>query len=260
MPTSRIRAQASVSDPHLNRFQRPPLGVPLVGPRVGEVWRDVREHEGEPLWPERFPRDGLALWAAEMGTHAAAGQLQQRPTARQGGLFKREWFVDRVKAVPPAAVHEMVRAWDLASTAGDTADPDYTVGLKMHRDPITSLLYISEVIRQRWSPAAVEAGLLATAKRDGYGCKIRLPREPAQSGKFQAWHFTTKLQGFSVNLEPEMTSKENRADPFAAQCEVGNVKLVEGSWNQAFIDELCAFPVGSKNEMLQKSFSYPLPQ
>lgn len=60
---------------NVNRFQRPPLGVPLVGPRVGEVWRDVREHEGEPLWPERFPRDGLALWAAEMGTHAAAGQL-----------------------------------------------------------------------------------------------------------------------------------------------------------------------------------------
>jgi phage terminase large subunit-like protein len=33
----------------------------------------------------------------------------------------------------------------------------------------------------------------------------------------------------------------NRAAPLAAQCEIGMVKLLEGRWNQAFIDEVCAF-------------------
>ena len=30
----------------------------------------------------------------------AAGQYQQRPTAREGGLFKREWFANPAKFAP----------------------------------------------------------------------------------------------------------------------------------------------------------------
>jgi hypothetical protein len=37
-------------------------------------------------------------------------------------------------------------------------------------------------------------------------------------------------------------------DPFAAQCEHGFVKLVAGDWNQAFVDELCAFPNGAHDD------------
>jgi predicted phage terminase large subunit-like protein len=39
----------------------------------------------------------------------------------------------------------------------------------------------------------------------------------------------------------------------AAQCEHGLVKLVEGSWNQAFIDELCAFPNGVHDDQVDAS-------
>jgi hypothetical protein len=57
-----------------------------------------------------------------MTSHAAAGQLQQRPTAREGGLFKREWFANPVKYVPEGL--QRVRSWDLASASDPKADPD----------------------------------------------------------------------------------------------------------------------------------------
>lgn len=44
-----------------------------------------------------------------MTSHAAAGQLQQRPTAREGGLFKRHWFANPVKYVPDGL--HLVRSW-----------------------------------------------------------------------------------------------------------------------------------------------------
>ncbi len=53
-----------------------------------------------------------------------------------------------------------------------------------------------------------------------------------------------------VSSEREEGNKENRADPFAAQCEHGFVKLVEGAWNQAFIEELCAFPSGAHDDQV----------
>ena len=49
-----------------------------------------------------------------LSTHVAAGQLQQRPTAREGGLFKRAWFANPVKVAPEGL--DLVRAWDFAGT------------------------------------------------------------------------------------------------------------------------------------------------
>jgi hypothetical protein len=52
-----------------------------------------------------------------MSSHMAAGQLQQRPSARDGGLFKRMWFANPAKFVDRDQLR-LVRAWDLAWTSG----------------------------------------------------------------------------------------------------------------------------------------------
>ena len=104
------------------------------GPKIGEPWRDFRE-EGDPLWKSRFPKQTLKTWCGSMTSHAAAGQLQQRPTAREGGLFKRQWLANPAKCVPEDL--ELVRAWDFASSVQLTNDPDWTVGLLMGRHPAT---------------------------------------------------------------------------------------------------------------------------
>ena len=53
-----------------------------------------------------------------------------------------------------------------------------------------------------------------------------------------------------MSIEPEQGSKERSADPFASQCENGMVRLVEGQWNGAFIDELCAFPNAAHDDQV----------
>jgi predicted phage terminase large subunit-like protein len=217
------------------------------GPKISEAWHDFRQ-EGESLWKSRFPEEVLKSWASSMTSHAAAGQLQQRPTAREGGLFKRQWFANPVKFFPEGL--QRVRSWDLASASDATTDPDYSVGLLMGLDPRTELLYIIDVIRGRWSPAEVENKIKATARWDGEETRIRIPQDPGQAGKFQANYLVGQLRGYSVSTEREEGDKANRADPFAAQCEHGFVKMVEGDWNNSFVDELCAFPNGVHDDQV----------
>ena len=178
----------------------------------------------------------------------AAGQLQQRPTAREGGLFKREWFANPVKFAPEWL--EKVRSWDFASSVQLSNDPDWTVGLLMGREPLTDLIYIVDVIRARLTPGQREQRVKATALLDGEELRIGIPQDPGGAGKFEAHHFVRFLQGYAVSIEREQGTKERRADSFAAQCEHGMVKLVEGQWNRAFVDELCAFPNGAHDDQV----------
>jgi len=53
---------------------------------------DPREDEGELLFDERFPEDVVDRDEATMGPYAAAGQFQQQPIPRGGGVIKREWW------------------------------------------------------------------------------------------------------------------------------------------------------------------------
>jgi predicted phage terminase large subunit-like protein len=217
------------------------------GPKIGQAWYDFR-NPGEPLWKARFSKDELKRQHKTLTSHAAAGQLQQRPSAREGGLFKWEWFANPVKFVPPEL--ERVRAWDLASAYDESQDPDYTVGLLMGRDPQTELFFILNVIRGRFSPGEREKAIRSTAILDGESCHIRIPQDPGGAGKFEAHHLVGLLHGYIVRTEREEASKEFRANSFAAQCEHGFVKLLEGPWNQAFVEELCAFPAGAHDDQV----------
>lgn len=55
-------------------------------------WEDWRTEPGELLWPERFGEREVELLERQMGPWTAAGQLQQRPEPKGGGVVKREWW------------------------------------------------------------------------------------------------------------------------------------------------------------------------
>ena len=54
-------------------------------------WSDPRTIEGECFWEERFPPKAVAICKAQ-GPYAWAGQYQQRPDIRGGGLIKTEYW------------------------------------------------------------------------------------------------------------------------------------------------------------------------
>lgn len=208
---------------------------------------DPRTTPGELLWPERMGETEIAKLEIALGSYASAGQLQQRPAPRDGGMFKRRWF--EIVAAAPAGGRK-VRKWDLAGTVEEAGkDPDWTVGTLMSRDA-AGFFWIENIIRFRGSPHEVEQAIINTAKADGTSVTVGLSQDPGQAGKFQVRHLISKLAGFNVKSEPETGSKEVRATPFAAQCEAGNVKVVKGDWNDAFFDEAEAFPNAAHDDQV----------
>jgi len=54
---------------------------------------------------------------------------------------------------------------------------------------------------------------------------------------------------YDVRYSTESGEKVLRAEPFSAQCEAGNVKLVDGPWIREYLDEITYFPNGFKDLM-----------
>jgi predicted phage terminase large subunit-like protein len=53
---------------------------------------DPRSKDGELLFPKRFPEEVVDRDERVMGPYATAGQFQQAPEPRGGGVIKREWW------------------------------------------------------------------------------------------------------------------------------------------------------------------------
>ena len=215
---------------------------------VVERWcQDQRTEEGELLWEERFPAHTVARDRKAAGEYAFAGQYQQRPSPRGGALFQRDWF-EVVDAAP--AIGTDVRGWDLAATPGE-ANPDaaFTAGVRI-RVLGSGLIYILDVVRGQLGPHDVDKLIKNTASQDGWHIPQDIPQDPGAAGKTVITHFLRLLAGYTVRFTPETGEKETRAQPVASQAEAGNVKLVRGAWNEAFLDELASFPKGAYKDQV----------
>jgi len=109
---------------------------------------DPRTEPDELLWPERFGPKEIVDLKISLGSYAAAGQLQQRPSPAGGGIFKRHWFryfqprganlppvmvrlpdgteTSIVAIEEPRQVEEQIQSWDCAFK--DLSTSDYVVG------------------------------------------------------------------------------------------------------------------------------------
>lgn len=217
--------------------------------RTSIGFEDPRTVDGELLDPGRFPRSEVENLKRDMGSFAYAGQYQQRPAPREGGMFKRHWFADKIIGAAPAGT-TWVRHWDLAATKSTTAAR--TAGVKLGRAPDGSFI-VGHVVKDQIEGPDVRRLIKTTAETDGRGVKISLPQDPGQAGKVQSKDMIAMLAGFVAQAEPETGDKVTRAEPFSAQCEAGNVYLVRGEWNDDYLDELCLFPGGAFKDQVDAS-------
>lgn len=227
---------------------------------------DPRRKEGELAWPERFPREALdgTLYPqlrAVGGDYAIAGQMQQRPSPRGGGMFAREdWRYVRADEVPFSRCTPPVRGWDFAATerkkrggaAARSAAAKMVLGPPPH-DPQgeRTAVYVLDVTAGWWSPGQLHRRMLALAKADGTTCEQSVPQDPGQAGKDQVHSIRRRLAGFTVHASPEQGDKVTRAGPLATQVEGHNVYLVECStWNSDFVAEGASFPRGRLKDQI----------
>ncbi len=168
----------------------------------------------------------------------------------QGDRFRREWFADPLSERPAFLTH-WVRYWDKAGTEGAG---DWSAGVLIGRAGAT--FYVLDVVRGQWSAAQRNAVIRQTTAADAAVCPryaVWVEQEPGSGGKESAEKTIAELAGYDVHAERVTGTKVVRANPFAAQCEAGNVRLVAGAWNSAYVSELCAFPDGPHDDQVDGS-------
>lgn len=223
----------------MQRLHEEDLAGWLLDGGNGEVWEHLElsaiQPDGSALWPEKHTIQELNRMELA-APYVFSGQYRQRPSPPAGGFFKPD-NIEIVDALPSEILKE-VRAWDLASSENEG---DFTAGPRMVKGK-DNIIYIVDMVHGQWGPDGVNRTIKQTAEMDGKKVVIRLPQDPGQAGKSQAKSFITMLAGFSVVVETVSGDKITRAQPFAAQVNVGNVKMLRGPWNKTLIDELRNFP------------------
>jgi predicted phage terminase large subunit-like protein len=204
----------------------------------------VREKD-ELLWPEREGPAEIAAIKNAMGPYGYAGQYQQTPAPAGGGIFTTFEIVGlEIHLMPRGS--KWIRYWDKAGSEGKG---DYSAGVLMCVTP-SGEFYVCDVVKGQWSAANREKVMRDTATGDGIAVRIWLEQEPGSGGKDSAAYSAKLLAGFAVSLERATGDKESRARPLAAQAAIGNVKLLRGPWNKAFIEECQMFPNGSHDDQI----------
>jgi predicted phage terminase large subunit-like protein len=214
-------------------------------------FEDPRTEEGELLFPERFPAAELAKLKKAKGSYAWAGQYQQRPAPREGGIFQRGWFIP-VRELP-AGTRKTVRAWDIGATEGG-GDPSAGARCTKVGNGDEARYFFTDCRWGQWSPANLERELKVTAATDTTAVTIRLPQDPGAAGKGYVLTLVNKLHGYAVKVAQPTGSKVTRATALATQAEAGNVYILvtgdpaKDAWIEPFLDELCVFPTGAHDD------------
>jgi predicted phage terminase large subunit-like protein len=206
---------------------------------------------GTPLWPQWESLEALNQKQIVVGSRIWSALFQQSPLPDTERLFN----VNLLRSIEPERSTEIsrrrtVRAWDLAGTPViGNRDPDWTVGLRLTLEE-SGRYVVEDIVRLRDSYRAVQDKILSTARSDGHSVVISLAIDPGQAGKSQVAQLASVLAGYRLYTSREQGSKWSRAVLVAAQIEAGNFAVRRATWNQAFMDELSAFPQGAKDDQV----------
>jgi len=183
------------------------------------------------------------------------GNWKIRPEA--GLLFNRGWF-EIIPAAPRGG--KMCRFWDLAATKKEMkkADPDRTAGVLQRQ---TEGLYIVEdCIEVTDGPAEVDRLLVNTASQDfqraqetGARYMVRWEQEPGASGKRDSARIMKMLAGYDAAPIRPQGDKVVRAKPLSSQAFAGNVKLLAGPWNEAWLTHMHNQPQFGHDDIMDAS-------
>ncbi len=198
---------------------------------VGEDWRTI---EGELLWPAKKDRKEIEGLKRDLGAYGSAGQLQQRPSPAEGGIFKRHWwrFYDAI-----GDVDEVIHSWDMAFKA--TNDSAYVVGQTWAR--IGASYYLVWQLREKLTFTESIAGVQQLAQMNPRYSAILIEDKANGPAIIDALRRT--VPGI-LPIEPD-GSKEARAHATSPTVEAGNVYLPSprlAPWINDFVEEFANFP------------------
>jgi predicted phage terminase large subunit-like protein len=208
--------------------------------------------KGEALFPEHKSLEFLLERKRAMTQASWESEYQQNPIIVGGGVFPIEKITVVLERPAARDVVSAARYWDKAGTSDGGA---YTAGVLMLRMRDGTFV-VTDVRRGRWSALDRERIVKQTAVTDHelYPLtKIYVEQEGGSGGKESAEASIRMLAGYRAEADRVSGAKEVRAEPFAAQWQAGNVRLVAAPWNRDYLDEHESFPSGRYKDQVDAS-------
>lgn len=194
---------------------------------------------GEALWPERHSLERLR--EVEQRSHRTFASLyQQRPAVQGGNIIKREWFgtISFEEFTHRHDREPIVFFIDTAYT--DKADNDPTGIIATCR--IGQDLYITHGEKVRMKFPELIRHLPEYVMAHGYTLQSTVRIEPKANGLSVIDQLRESTRLNVTRTPTPRDSKETRLNVASPAVECGRVILVEGVWNEAFVEEVCGFP------------------
>ena len=194
------------------------------------------------FWDERFGQDVLDDYKKALGSYGYAGQLMQTPTPLDSGMIRQEWFkIDRYRE--DGVVNFVI---DPAYTANQKNDPSALLAY-IYKDNKWQIIDCTNVYKE--FPDLVKF-IPQWVTKNGYTNKSRIFVEPKASGKSIV---QTLIRETGLNVredKPPTKDKVARVADISATLESGRVGLLQGSWNNEFLDQLTKFPSAKHDDMV----------
>jgi predicted phage terminase large subunit-like protein len=242
-----IMTRWHLDDPAGRWLEHFPNTKVLRYPAIAE--RDEKHrNKGEALFPQLKPLSFLNERRKVLTEAGWQSVYQQTPIAAGGDMFP----VDRFKIITSfnrSQVRRSIRYVDKASTEEDGA---YTAAALVHdmRDGTT---VVEDMLRGQWPVLERERRLMQAAEADDASCRqysIWFEQEPGSGGKESAEASIRRFKQFGAFADKVTGAKEVRAEPYAGAVQNGDVSLVAGEWNRAFLDEHEQFPLGKYKDQV----------
>ena len=193
-----------------------------------------------PLWPEAFPIAELQRNREVYGPVHWPGLYQQRPTAAEGGLFKKDWWTYS-DVIEKGAV--TFQYWDTAYKTGQSNDYSACVTITQYPTDYA----VMDVFRQRLE----YPGLLRAIKDQAEKWEpshIFVEDKASGQSAVQSLRADTNLPVLPAKLFNDKIQQANRV---TGTVESGKVKLPRNAyWLPVFLDELTQFPGGTYDDQV----------
>lgn len=201
------------------------------------------------LDPVRLNRAVLDEAKKDLGSRGYAGQFEQTPSSDGGNIIKEEWF-RKISMAEFMAIRFKEPMHFFLDTAFDEKKK------KTDNDPsgilaackVKNNVYLFDAQKVYKTLPDLLRFLPEYVKGHLYSSQSTLRIEPKANG-VSVVHMLEEISDLNVTRTPTPTdSKEVRLHAVSPKIECGRTYIVDGSWNEAFIDEVCGFPAKTHDE------------
>ena len=214
---------------------------------------DPRNTPGDLLWPDRFDADWVASQKQALGSYAYAGQHQQRPVPREGGMIKLDWFGRYGTAPDLQRSDKVIISLDSANKAKELNDPSVATVWLVRGDSY----YLLSVWRDRVEYPALKRSMAGLVEK-------WQPHEILIEDKASGTQLIQEMRGQSIGgrmysiipIHPE-GDKVMRMSLESPAIEAGRVMLPNvAPWLPDYEAELTQFPRSATKDQVDSTSQF----